>query len=106
MELTALQLAPFTIAIIVLLVSLIVTMGVVVPLVLNKIEDPEERKAESRFRRKVEWLKIRVRVGITIVLGVVSLYMYLGPQFGDDDQKVAAGFLGAIIGYWFRSAQG
>jgi hypothetical protein len=46
--------------------------------------------------------KIRVQVGVTVVLGLFSLYLIATEPADSDKTKWAYGIIGIIIGYWLK----
>jgi hypothetical protein len=46
--------------------------------------------------------KLRVRIGLTILIAVYFIFTVVMPGTSAIDRQAAAGFLGAAIGYWFR----
>lgn len=46
--------------------------------------------------------KIKVQIGVTIVLGIFSLYLIATEPANSDKTKWAFGIIGIIIGYWLK----
>ncbi len=47
-------------------------------------------------------LRLKTQIGITSVLGVVSIYILLTQPDNSSLQKWAIGTLGIIVGYWLK----
>jgi len=46
--------------------------------------------------------KIKVQIGVTVVLGLFSLYLIATEPANSDKTKWAFGIIGIIIGYWLK----
>jgi hypothetical protein len=46
--------------------------------------------------------KIKVQIGVTLVLGLFSIYLIATEPANSDKTKWAFGIIGIIIGYWLK----
>lgn len=47
-------------------------------------------------------IRVLVQVALTIILVIVALALLIGGYSSPSVQKLAAGWLGIVLGYWFK----
>ena len=57
--------------------------------------------SDPQFTQKERWMLV-VRLAVSAVFGLASLYIILSTGYPDATSKWAFGIVGLVIGYWLR----
>jgi len=60
-------------------------------------DQPDEREGKNDAR-----IRLYVKIAISGIVLIASLYVMLSHNFPDDYGKWAFGMIGLVVGYWLR----
>jgi hypothetical protein len=68
-------------------------------------EELTKRKKQTVIVSPMQDLEDRMIVILTVVFTLTALYIILSKQYGESEQKFAAGIIGTVIGFWFKTGR-